>query len=85
MKKSLLFIFLIATISCGGTPNESSESENITTDSSTTETKTIDTSESTLEETEADNSSSQEISKNKSIEEVLKEFPNGVISFLSEK
>ena len=85
MRKFLFLVFFLFAISCGGTTSESSEGENIEADSSSTETKNTETSESTSEETEIDNSSSQEISQNKSIEEVLREFPNGIISFLSEK
>ena len=85
MRKFLFLVFFLFVISCGGTTSESSESENIEVDSSSTETKNTETTESTSEETEIDNSSPQEISKNKSIEEVLKEFPNGIISFLSDK
>ena len=85
MRKFLFLVFFLFAISCGGTTSESSEGENIEADSSSTETKNTEISESISEETEIDNSSSQEISQNKSIEEVLREFPNGIISFLSEK
>ena len=85
MRKSLFLVFFLFAISCGGPPNEISESENIEAGSSSTETKKTETSESTSEETETDNSSLQENAKNKSIEEILREFPNGIISFLSEK
>ena len=85
MRKSLFLVFFLFAISCGGPPNEISESENIEAGSSSTETKKTETSESTSEETETDNSSLQEDAKNKSIEEILREFPNGIISFLSEK
>ncbi len=85
MKKSLTFLIFLFIIACGNTSNNESVSNENIEEGTILETTDLATSETPSDETKENISSVEESDENNSIEEVLREFPNGIISFLSKK